>query len=80
MDGEWLQSSVPDLETVWTEGDLSLLQAFIAAVEPLGAEKLAAKLVEEFDTLGALFSASPGRLSRAAIEGRLGQPFADHIE
>ncbi|MNE07486.1 hypothetical protein D3C80_1001090 [compost metagenome] len=79
MDGEWLQSSAPDLATVWTEGDLSLLQAFIAAVEPLGAEKLAAKLVEEFDTLGALFSASPGRLSRAAIEGRHGQGLVRHV-
>jgi DNA repair protein RadC len=79
MDGEMAQMIAPDVTQVWTEGDLSLLQAFIAAVEPLGAEKLAARLVGEFDTLGALFSASPGRLSRVAVEGRDGQGFVRHV-
>ncbi len=79
MDGGMTQIIAPDLNTVWTEGDLSLLQAFIAAVEPLGAERLAARLSGEFDTLGALFSASPERLSRAVVEGRDGQGFVRHV-
>ncbi|MGH7018664.1 MAG: JAB domain-containing protein [Brevundimonas sp.] len=79
MDGGLASIIAPDLITVWTEEDRSLLQAFIAAVEPLGAESLAARLSGEFDTLGALFSASPGRLSRAAIEGGEGQGFVRHV-
>lgn len=79
MDRDVTQIIAPDLNTVWTEGDLSLLQAFIAAVEPLGAERLAARLSGEFDTLGALFSASPERLSRAVVEGADGQGFVQHV-
>ena len=79
MDGDMTQIIAPDLNTVWTEGDLSLLQAFITAVEPLGAERLATRLSVEFDTLGAMFSASPGRLSRAAVEGRDGRGFVRHV-
>lgn len=79
MDGEMAQIIASDLNTVWTEGDLSLLRSFIAAVEPLGAERLAARLTGEFDTLGALFSASPQRLSRAVVEERDGQGFVRHV-
>lgn len=79
MDGDLAPITAPDLVAVWTEEDRSLLQAFIAAVEPLGAERLAARLSGEFDTLGALFSASPGRLARAVAEGRDGQGFIRHV-
>lgn len=79
MDGEMAQKIASDLSQVWTEGDLSLLQAFIAAVEPHAVEGLAARLSGEFDTLGALFSASPGRLSRAAIAEGDGQGFVRHV-
>ncbi|MNU30121.1 hypothetical protein D3C71_186030 [compost metagenome] len=79
MDGELASSIAADLVTVWTEEDRLLLHAFIAAVEPLGAERLAARLVEEFDTLGALFAASPGRLARAVAEGRDGQGLVRHV-
>jgi len=79
MDGNMTQIIAPDLNTVWTEGDLSLLQAFIAAVEPRLGEGLAARLSGEFDTLGALFSASPERLSRVVVEGQDGQGFVRHV-
>lgn len=79
MEGDMAPAIAPDLITVWTEEDRLLLRAFIAAVEPLGAERLATKLVGEFDTLGALFSASPGRLSRAVAEGQDGQNFVRHV-
>lgn len=79
MDGELGQIIATRANPDWTEGDLALLKAFIQAVEPHGAEGLAAKLAEEFDTLGALFTASPGRLSRAVREGRNGQGFVRHV-
>lgn len=79
MDGNMTQIIAPDLNTVWTEGDLSLLQAFIVAVEPRLGEGLAARLSGEFDTLGALFSASPERLSRVVVEGQDGQSFVRHV-
>ncbi|MNS41949.1 hypothetical protein D3C72_743170 [compost metagenome] len=79
MDGDLAPITAPELITVWTEEDRALLQAFIAAVEPLGAESLAARLSGEFDTLGSLFSASPGRLARAAVKGQDGQGFIRHV-
>lgn len=79
MDGGMSRILAPGADTGWTEGDLSLLKTFIAAVEPVGAEGLAAKLAREFDTLGALFSASPRRLSRAVVEGGDGQAIVQHV-
>lgn len=79
MDGELVQIIAPDLNMAWSEGDLSLLQTFIAAVEPFGAEQLAARLAGEFDTLGGLFSASPGRLVRTAVDEKSGQGFVKHV-
>lgn len=79
MDGEMAQTFASDLSTAWTEGDKSLLQSFIAAVEPCGAERLTARLAYEFDSLGCLFSASPGRLARAAVDGKGGEGVVRHV-
>lgn len=79
MDGELVQIIAPDLNRAWSEGDLSLLQAFIGAVEPFGAERLTARMAGEFATLGGLFSASPGRLVRTAVDGEGGQGFVRHV-
>lgn len=79
MDGEINQIVAPGVSAGWTDEDLTLLQTFILAVEPRGADRLAVKLADEFDSLGALFTASPARLSRAAVEGRNGQGFVRHV-